>query len=340
MAEYIRRHREEPMRPPRREKTPLLPPPLVLLATVAVVAPCVMAGGDLSLTAPPTSLFAGPVKPATGPTEWTKPLPVTFSLDYTLTTDNVFRGINFSEYRGEGREGLNHQLTVGVEADLGRHGAVGASFWFAWYAFQEQLTPAYDGNIQEIDYKVYYRYECEKLATTLETGWIAYTFPAFGGDGHATYELYVQLGFDDSKLFGTDSPVLNPYVYYGLDYDLANGGSWLEIGVSHDFVLGEISHCKDVPILKDVTITPSVALGVDIHYLDDFDVLGNGGEASSTRLANVLYGLNVSYNLSGALDLPPQIGSLTLSGFLNYSQALRDGLLDDELFGGVNLGWS
>ncbi len=289
-------------------------------------------GDGLAWNTLPPSLFASADASDAGdpaPQEWKKPLPVSFSLDYTLVSDYVFRGINFSEYRGEGREGPNHQLAVGVEVDLGKAGAIGATFWFECYAFQEQLTPGYDGNIQEIDYTIYYRYEVKPIDTTIEMGWIAYTFPGVGGDGHATYELYVKLSYDDSKLFGTDSPVLSPYVYYGVDYDAGKCGSWLEFGVSHDFA-----------VFEHVTVTPSAALGVDIHYLDKFDVAGNGGETSSARLANILYGLNISYDLSGALNLPPQIGSVTISGFLNYSQAFRDELLNDEFFGGMNVGWS
>ncbi len=47
--------------------------------------------------------------------EWGKSTPITFSFDYTIVSDYIFRGLNFSEYPGEGREKLNHQLGVGLE---------------------------------------------------------------------------------------------------------------------------------------------------------------------------------------------------------------------------------
>ena len=81
-----------------------------------------------------------------------KKCPFKFVIDYTLISDYVFRGVNLSEYPGEGREKPNHQLNVNPEFDLGSYGAFGAVFWFEWFAGQEQLTPGYGHEIQEIDY--------------------------------------------------------------------------------------------------------------------------------------------------------------------------------------------
>ena len=38
--------------------------------------------------------------------------PVTLDVTYSLYSDYIFRGINFSEYAGEGREKFNHQVTT------------------------------------------------------------------------------------------------------------------------------------------------------------------------------------------------------------------------------------
>ena len=211
--------------------------------------------------------------------------------------------------------------------------------WFEWYADQSQLTPEYGRHIQEVDYSLYYTYTAEPIATTFETGWLAYTLPPIGGDAHTTYELYVKLSFDDSKLFGTEEPILNPYVYYGIDVDLGRYGSWIELGVSHDFELADCG-CGDVPILKHTTVTPSVVLGIDHRFLDKVAVEGEGTEGPATRLANIVYGLEANVDMSAVLGIPEQFGSVSLGTFLNYSQAFRDDLLDDELWGGVKLGWS
>ena len=262
---------------------------------------------------------------------------LSFSLDYTIVSDYVFRGINFSEYAGEGREKLNHQLSTGIELAT-KCGTFGGYFWFEWYAAQEKLTPGSD-NLQEVDYVIYWNYDIEQLATNIELGWIAYTFPPSGGDAFDTYEVYTKLSFDDSGWFGTEGAVLSPYVYYGLDYDLGENGSWIECGISHDFALGEIASLASAPVLKDLTISPSLVLGIDHRYLNKFAVAGTGGP--STKLANLNYGLAISYDLSGALGVDPMFGSVGLRGFLNYSQALRRDLLNDEFYGGfsISYGW-
>lgn len=265
------------------------------------------------------------------PPEWEKPVPISFLVDYTVVTDYIFRGVNFSEYSGEGREKLNHMLTAGVEYDTGDFGAIGFSSWFEWYAGQESLDPASDGNLQEVDYVVYWSYDMsalsESLPVSVEIGWIAYTFPQAAGDAYYTNEWYVSLGLDDSSLFGTENPVLSPSLAYYIDVDDIKG-SWMEFGVSHDFALAGMG-MDATPVLKDMTVTPSLVLGVDHRYVDN-----------ATRLANLLYGLAVSYDLSGALSIPEEYGSMSITGFLNYSQPLSDKLreiaLDDEFYGGVS----
>ncbi len=282
-------------------------------------------------------VVAAPMARAQDAEEGSKPAELSFSLDYTLVSDYVFRGINFSEFAGEGREKPNHQMSTGIELAT-EYGNFGGFFWFEWFAGQGSLTPGSD-NLQEVDYVVYWNYDIEQIATNLELGWIAYTFPPSGGDAHDTYEVYAKLSFDDSGVFGTQESVLNPYVYYGLDYDLGANGSWIEIGISHDFALNEVAGLEAAPVIKDLTVSPSLVLGIDHRYLDKFAVTGSGGP--STRLANLNYGLAISYDVSGALGMDPKLGSLSLDGFLNFSQALRKGLLNDEFYGGmsVSYGW-
>lgn len=133
--------------------------------------------------------------------EWTKPIPLSFSIDYTLITDYIFRGVNLSEYAREGREELNHQLSVGTELDMGEWGNVGISLWFEWYAGQERLTPTDSNNLQEVDYTVYYSRDIEALHMAIETGWIGYHLPRVSGELDFTHEWYVTLSFDDGPLW-------------------------------------------------------------------------------------------------------------------------------------------
>ena len=307
-------------------------------------APAQVQGGAHAEAAPPEA--APP-----GEQDWAKPVPLSFGLDYTLVSDYVWRGINLSEYPGEGREKPNHQINVSFSLDtkdlLGKgmsFGKFGGSVWFEWFAGQERLTGWSDSNLQEVDYAAWWSCELAKIGTTVELGWIAYTLPRLSDRGSPvpaelswTHEAYVKLSFDDSVLFG--KPVLSPYVAYYQDLDDVRAG-WMEVGVSHDFALGELG-CKDVCILKDVTVSPSLVLGIDHRY---YDKAGYGsGSSVATRLGNLLYGLCVSYDLAAALKLPPQAGTLSLKGTLYYSQAFHDvsPLVDDWLFGGVTVsyGW-
>ncbi len=43
---------------------------------------------------------------------------MSFAINYTLVTDDIFRGVNQSEYPGEGREDLNHFVTMDLGLDI------------------------------------------------------------------------------------------------------------------------------------------------------------------------------------------------------------------------------
>ena len=266
--------------------------------------------------------------------EWTKPIPLSFGIEYALASDYVFRGINYSEYSGEGREKPNHQMSIWAEIDSGNFGVFGAAFWFEWFAGQEHLTPGSDGHLQEVDYTAYWRYNVKPIDTTVELGWSAYTYPQLTGDASWTNEVYAKLTYDDSKLFGAAKPVLNPFVAYYQDVDDVKAG-WMDVGVKHDFAMSDFAAVKDVPIAKDFTLSPSVVLGVDHRYLPK--ALGEG--QPSTRLGNITYGLDVCYDLGGALKIPAKYGSLKVGGFLKYSQAFED-IIHDEFWGGTKVSYS
>jgi hypothetical protein len=267
--------------------------------------------------------------------EYVKPLPLSFAIDYVIVSDYIFRGINFSEYSGEGREKLNHQLGVNVEYDTPFGDVIGVTVWFEWYEGQQDLTPTSDSHVQEVDYAVYYRREFECIATTVETGWIAYHFPRLSGDAAFTHEWYISLAFDDSALFGTDGPVLNPTVTMYWDMDDFKG-RWFEIGISHDFVLADCQGLQGVPVIRYLTLTPSLTFGIDNRWL----ARATGTGCDGTRLANIVYGLAASYDLSGCLDIPPQYGSIALTGFLNFSQAVATAYIQDEFYGGFGVTYS
>lgn len=282
--------------------------------------------------------------------EWKKPIPVSFSIDYTLASDYVWRGINLSEYAGEGGERLNHQLTVASEVDLGAYGRIGGSVWFEWFAGQPQITTWTDSHLQEVDYAVYYGYNIEPLGINAEVGYIWYSLPPYrhaaGGntDASSTQELYTKLSFDDGLWWRSlgfkdvKEPILNPYILYAFDMDLAPSGSYGEFGISHPFALKDCG-MGETPVLKDITITPSWKMGWSNNWINKYS-LKNPQDGNVAGINNLTYGLLVSYDLKSALNIPDRYcGSLYLNGFLNYSQAIARRYLNDEIYGGVSIGY-
>lgn len=247
---------------------------------------------------------------------------LTYGVDFTLVSDYVFRGVNFSDYVGEGAERPNYQLNVYGAMDT-EIGTFGATIWFEWYSGQHQLTPDSDGLLQEVDYVLYYGNSIGPVDA--EIGWIAYQFPQASGDAYATYEVYVSLGMDDSIIWGTEEPILNPSLAWYMDFDDYDLGQWFEFSISHDFAMGEL-----VEMLKDFTVTPSFLVGVDHRYLD---------EGTNTQMGTLVYGLDVAYDLSSALKMPEEYGSLGITGFLAFSQGVASNL-DDIFYGGVTLSYA
>ncbi len=334
---------------------PVAAPGLVAVLAIVLlsdVVPVASAGTPAGQTAQPTWLSvveegtrqASRELPESKPVGWEKPgilKAFTFGIDYTLVSDYVWRGINLSEYAGEGREKLNHQVGVSISADLEKLtglpvGTLGASFWFEWYAGQNDA--AFGGgrhHLQEVDYTLYWAHEIPAVPLDVEIGWIAYQFPFLEGDAQWTHEVYLTLNFDDTAIFG--EAVLNPYVSYYLDVDDVRAG-WIEIGIGHEFALSDFGLDK-APILKDLSFTPSLVLGIDHRY---YDKAGFGSaNATGTRLANLLYGLEATLDLNGVFGIPPRYGSLSLTGFLNFSQSFHDdnAAVQDEFFGGVKVGY-
>jgi len=81
-------------------------------------------------------------------------------------------------------------------------------------------------------------------------------------------------------------------------------------------------------VLRHMTVTPSFVMGVD-----------HGQLSGGTRLAHVQCGLDVSFDLGTALGLPANCGTLTLNGFLRFSDAVFNAVLNDEFWGGVTIGY-
>ncbi len=265
-----------------------------------------------------------------------------FGINYAIYSDYIFRGINFSEYAGEGREKLNHQVDAWVEVDLGlvlgqdaeSLGAVTFGAWFEWYADQEKLDPdSGSQNLQEIDYYVSWAFDVDEVDSTLTLGVNFYTIP--NAKPYNTLEWFFKLEHNDAWMWSwlwpaKEDGVLNPSFTYFQDLELTPGSGWMEFAFSHEFEVSDL-----------VTLTPAYTIAIDHRYLDP--VLETG-KAGSTRLAYVQYGLNIDYDLSKAMSWSDEAGEWTVSGFLYFQDALgnpeHSRLIQDEFYGGVAIDWS
>lgn len=266
--------------------------------------------------------------------------PLSFDVTYYLYSDYIFRGINFSEYPGEGREALNHQITTSLGLDLaqlfghdpGTWGDFSFETFFEWYADQKALDPVHGGqNLQEVDYSLFWSYDIKPIATSLKLGYVFYTFP--NAKSLNTQEWKIGLEHNDAWMWkwllpDNENGVLNPTFLIARDVDEIQG-TWVEIGFSHGFEVAD-----------GLTLTPSLLMAVDHGYLGPATGTNLG---SSTRLAYVQYGLAADFDLSTLGKMPHDPGTWTLSTFLYYNDALgsaEDIAIRDEFYGGVSLGWS
>ena len=305
-----------------------------------------MSGFMLTKTLPAVALACclGPAVPAQDSVEkeiekgWN--LPLSGGVVGRVVSDYVWRGFNLSDPVGEGGpEKPNYDLEVSLATDLERWtghklGTIGGFIWWEWYSGQHLFTTgANDDNLQEVDYDLHWEFELadlnlglDPLGATLSVGWISYTFPQLAGSAHKTDEYYLGLAFDDTAWWGLGRALFNLDIKFWHDYDEVNG-SWLDVTVSHGLELGRCPLLKDLPVLQDLTVTPSFALGYDLHYAD----------TNTNRLATLVYGAELGCPLPEAFR-PASISDLTLSGFLYYSDG-RDSSTGtkDTLFGGVAL---
>lgn len=271
-------------------------------------------------------------------------LPIAFSISYSLLSDYLSRGINYSDYPNERRDRANHQVNTSLEFDLamlagrkrGEFGVFSFETFFEWFAGQQVLTPlAGEQHLQEIHWTFGYSYEIKPIATTAGVKYVYIVAPT---DTQATTtEIDFIVEHNDAWMWkwllpdNTD-PVLSPSFLYAYDWDEAKRGSWFEFGFKHDF-----------EIVKDVTVTPSLTLGVDHGYIGGI----NGVEyrERNTELAYTQFGLTVSYDMTKLIGLDKWgYGNVLLSGFIYYNEVPqrveREGFIRDTLWGGMSIGWS
>jgi len=271
------------------------------------------------------------------------PLPVKFGVEYTMVTDYVWRGLNLTEYAGEGREKLSHQVELRASATLkdlglGDVGTVSVSAWFEFFVGNESQNARANSKLQEVDYTISWEYEIPDSPFTIGAGWIAYEFPhqpytpATPDTAYSTYEVFVSVAMDDGFIYDEKEGVLNPSLTYFYDYDDVGGG-FLIGKIKHKFALDEA--VEGMPIVRDITLTPSASLIIDNRYWDGYFGTGH----NSTKFSSVEIGLAAQYDVGRALQIPEEHGSINITVFTNFSHAFRRKVLNDEFYGGFNVGW-
>jgi len=268
--------------------------------------------------------------------------PVSVAINYTLVTDDIFRGVNQSEYPGEGREDLNHFVTMDLGLDIaqlvgqpkGQYGEFHFATLLDWFAGQDQLDPVHGGqNFQEADYHIWWEYYVEPIATTFSLGYSFFSYA--NNSGFNSQEWWLKFVHNDAWMWkwlfpDNDKGVLNPWVFFAQDVRRSGGACYGEMGVYHDF-----------PLFENFTLRPSVTLGADHRYLHE---LAGSDSGPATRLAFLQYGLSARYNIRPLLQLPETIGDITIGAFLYYQNAFssvrNDDVAHDEFWGGMNVGWS
>jgi hypothetical protein len=272
-------------------------------------------------------------------------LPVSLAVSYYLLSDYVWRGINLSEYQGEGREKPNHQVTTAIDLDLGPWGTLGFDTFWEWYAAQQKLNPTTGDNLQEIDYVIRWGHSIEPIATDLTLGFSFYTFPnlaallrtdgSYGNNNNdRDQEWWFKLAHNDAWMWKWLLPenkdgVLNPTFLFAQSVGIGAGHTWMEFSLSHPFT-----------VVENLTVTPGYLVAVDGGVLKRY--LGRE-HADTMRLAYDQWSLNVTYDLTPVLKLPKWAGTLSISGLLYFNNALGtaedDGSINDEFYGGMSVNW-
>lgn len=277
-------------------------------------------------------------------------LPISFNATYYLYSDYVFRGVNFSEYQGEGREKPVHQMSTSLSYSTESFGTIGFDTFWSWYADQEKLNPFSTNGWGEYDFYVWYEYEIKPIATTAKFSYNFYNYPywskLYNSDSvehnnsyDRTQEWQLIFTHNDAWMWkwlfpDNEEGVLNPTFEFTQDVGIGAGAVWMDLGISHDFTFDAV---------PDLTITPNYNLTAEgCGYTRR--ILDLEGGRDTTRMMYQQVGLTVDYDLTKLLHLPKWAGAVNLSGFLYYNDAFkaaeRDDTIQDEFFGGMSVGWT
>ena len=239
---------------------------------------------------------------------------VNFGLNISYLTDYVYRGVDRSEVGGN-EDSPNTQYDARVDFNLDRlpHPFIGV--------FVNVYNSDPVSQFQEV--RPYFGIDWTIRPLRLELGHQTYLFPDRDDDN--TAEVYGQLTLDDSDWWGTEEPILSPYLYAAYDYD-KNQGWYFEFGISHAFVFEE----------QGFTVTPMACAA----YVQGNQVFAETPGGPDSGFQHYDIGMTCSYSLTKLFDVSPRYGDWSLTGQLFYTDGLQNDLLaDTQIWGGLGIGF-
>src|SRR5262249_19758859 len=152
-------------------------------------------------------------------------------------------------------------------------------------------------------------------------GHITYIFPE--REKTNTSEIYGKIALDDSFIWHSRRPLLQPYILGAYDYDLYNGW-YFEAGVKHDVVF------------EDLGLT--ISFVGDVGYVMTQQFFALHGSTDDTGFQHYDIGMIGSYSLNTLLNIPRRYGEFAIEGYLFYTDNLESDLrADTQVWGGVGI---
>ena len=246
-----------------------------------------------------------------------------FDLELRYMTDYVWRGIErFDSVAHEDQP--NYQIVPRITLDLGKLPHPYVSVFFN--AADDDAV----SNLEEIRPEFGFDWDVRPL--TISAGYTSYIFP--DRDGLDTSEIFVRLALDDSRLFHTERPVLNPYVLGAFDFDEFDG-IYVELGVGHEFPV----EGTGLSFLLNAHLAYVNNHGLfardDVGIVDGGDPTGDD-TVHDSGFQHYQVGVTAKYRLNELLNIPDRLGQLTVLGYINYTDGIDDGLESTtQLWGGA-----
>jgi hypothetical protein len=233
-----------------------------------------------------------------------------FALDTRYLTDFIWRGIErFDAGRNEDEANLQFDTRIGF--DLGKlpHPYVRL---FVNVAENDPIS-----SFEEVRPEVGFDWPVRPFV--ISTGYTSYIFP--DREDIDTSEVFLKLAFDDSVLFHTERPVLNPYILGAYDFDVYQG-LYVEAGINHT-----------LPIENTGLVFIANAHAA---YVNSYDLFAINPDESNTGFQHWQVGITAKYTLNTLLNIPDRFGKMSLTGFINYTDSIDEELIaTDQLWGGA-----